>query len=392
VRPRIPLAYAGLLIVALIAAVGFAAFSPSTQSVSDDALAPTITAPVSEEAMSARVASAVLALRVADAESRTATTQSNEATSSTQGASDVAAESPGIEEETVPLQTQPSENEPNTTVAASDTTGPSIRVTSPSDGDTVKRKTTTFRGTTTGTSVVSGPYEATVKADGTWSIILVLELGENGASFTTTDASGKTASTRIVVTYSPESTTTTHVDATAPHVDTTEPHVHTTEPHVDTTAPHVDATVPHDDTATTTSGSSGSNWSPNWPADSGGQRNIETWRSAVAKYWPENRVDCVLGIILRESRGNPRAYNTSANAEGLMQHLSKYWVSRARGAGFVDSAGRVASPYNGEANIAAGASLANYYASAVGQWWNPWKSGGGVFTANYGTCQSSNPS
>jgi len=195
------------------------------------------------------------------------------------------------------------------------------------------------------------------------------------------------------VTYSPESTTTTttHVDTTAPHVDTTVAHVDTTEPHVDTTAPHVDTTAAHDDT-TTTSGSSSSNWSPNWPADSGGQRNVEAWRSTVAKYWPANRVDCVLGIILRESRGNPRAYNASSNAEGLMQHLSKYWVSRARGAGFVDSQGRVATPYNGAANIAAGAYLSNYFDSAIGKWWNPWKSGGGVFTANYGTCQSSNPS
>jgi len=175
-----------------------------------------------------------------------------------------------------------------------------------------------------------------------------------------------------------------HVDTTAPHVDTTVAHVDTTAPHVDTTAPHVDTT--------TTSGSSGSNWSPNWPADSGGQRNVEQWRSTVAAYWPANRVDCVLGIILRESRGNPRAFNASSSAEGLMQHLSKYWVSRARGAGFVDSQGRVASPYNGEANIAAGASLSNYYNSAVGQWWNPWKSSGGLYTANYGTCQSSNPS
>ena len=74
-----------------------------------------------------------------------------------------------------------------------------------------------------------------------------------------------------------------------------------------------------------------------------------------------------------------------------MQHLSKYWVSRAKGAGFVDSSGKVASPFNGAANIAAGAYLGNYYDSAIGQWWNPWKSSSGGFTANYGSCTSSNP-
>jgi hypothetical protein len=110
----------------------------------------------------------------------------------------------------------------------------------------------------------------------------------------------------------------------------------------------------------------------------------------VAQYWPDNRVDCVLGIIKRESNGNPRAYNSSSNAEGLLQHLHKYWRSRATGAGFIDGNGLVASPYNGQANIAAGAYLANWADSNQSAWWWPWQSGGS-FTANYGSCQGSNP-
>ena len=55
-----------------------------------------------------------------------------------------------------------------------------------------------------------------------------------------------------------------------------------------------------------------------------------------------------------------------------MQHSATYWPSRAKGAGFVDSAGLVASPFNGEANIAAGAYLADYYDRIGKDWRSPW--------------------
>jgi soluble lytic murein transglycosylase-like protein len=91
----------------------------------------------------------------------------------------------------------------------------------------------------------------------------------------------------------------------------------------------------------------------------------------------------VLGIIKRESRGDPTAYNSSFGASGLMQHLAKYWSSRAAGAGFVDSSGRVASPFNGAANIAAGKWLADYYEGRGSNWWAPWSR-----LPSYGSCGS----
>jgi hypothetical protein len=64
-----------------------------------------------------------------------------------------------------------------------------------------------------------------------------------------------------------------------------------------------------------------------------------------------------------------------------MQHLAKYWKSRAAGAGFKDANGLVASPYNGEANIAAGAYLARYYEGRGSNWYRPWSR-----LTNYGSC------
>ncbi|MGI9585572.1 MAG: transglycosylase SLT domain-containing protein [Acidimicrobiia bacterium] len=372
-RPRIPLAYAGLLIIALVAVVGFAAFSPSS-----DPEEPQEVATVAEDAIpppeaSARVASAVLALRVSDAESRTATTNAAaESTTTSAAESDVTTTSAAATEETsaTPDTAAAAAPDPTTSSAATpqqDTTPPSIKVTSHDDGDTVSDRIVSFIGTTEpGATVASGPYEADVSDGGEWELSLVMAPGPNGAHFTATDDAGNTASTRIVLNYEPPAAATT------------------------TTKANTTTTSGSSGTTTTTSG--GSSWSPNWPADSGGRRDVESWRSTVASYWPANRVDCVLGIIKRESGGDPRAFNSSSKAEGLMQHLSKYWESRAIGAGFVDGNGKVATPYNGAANIAAGAYLAGWAQSYQSAWWWPWKSSGGVFTAQYGSCTSSNPS
>jgi hypothetical protein len=391
VRPRAPLAYAGLLIVAFLAVIGFAAFSPSADTSADELVAgltETSVPPGGE--MSARVASAVLALRVSDAESRTATTQgASDTTATTSEPSaddlgDASIESAIVEDDSFTIQDTSTDSSvatsPTTNTTPRDTTPPAIKVTSPGDGDTVTSRTVTFEGTVEkGSTVKSGPYEADVNDDGTWSIRLVVIDGANGAWFTATDKAGNSASVRIVVYYDEPkaATSTTKTNSTT-----------TTAPHDD----HPTTTVAHTEETTTTSGTTTSKWSPNWPADAGGQRNVELWRSTVAQYWPADRVDCALGIIQRESKGDPRAYNASSNALGLMQHLGKYWDSRARSAGFVDGNGLVATPYNGAANIAAGANLANYYASAPGDWWNPWKSSNGEFTAFYGSCQSPDPS
>jgi hypothetical protein len=374
VRRRIPIAYASLLIIALVAVVGLAAFSPSPSSPTDSAGEP-VTIDTSSIA-SARVASAVLALRIADSDTRVATTQSASDTSTTVAdeadEADEADGEPEAEEaetatEATTEATAPPETAPPTTTTPRDTTPPPIAVTSHKDGHTVTKKIVTFYGTSEHDAVVSsGPFKAEMAENGEWEISLVVEDGANGARFTATDEAGNTSSVRIVVYYDePQATTTTKA------------------------APKTTPTTKPASSPTTTNAPS-SKWSPNWPADSGGIRNVEYWRSTVENYWPADRVDCALGIIQRESKGDPRAYNSGSSAEGLMQHLSKYWVSRAKGAGFVDGNGLVATPFNGAANIAAGAYLANYYDNSIGQWWNPWKSGGS-FTAFYGSCQSGNP-
>ena len=356
VRPRIPLAYAGLLIVAFVAVIGFAAFSPSADSMQ----ATTADEPVATPAVtpaSARVASAVLALRVSDAESRTATTESPSTTTTTPIA-EVEAAPPADDATTADASTTSTEatttTEANTTTtSARDTTPPSLKVTSPADGSTVTESLVTFVGEAEpGAHVASGPYAATIDEDGNWSLILVLTEGPNGAVFTATDHAGNSSTERIVVHYEPPQASTTT-----------------------TTAPGA--------TTTTTAGTT---WSPLWPADAGGQRDVEYWRGLVAQYWPAERVDCALGLIYRESRGDPRAYNSYSWAEGLFQHLRKYWYGRAKSAGFIDGDGLVATPYNGEANIAAAA----YIAGRADPWYRPW---GSSFpeSAKYGSCQSDDP-
>jgi hypothetical protein len=251
-----------------------------------------------------------------------------------------------------------------------DTTPPALQVLSPKNGSTVTKRIVEFTGVTErDATVFSGPFEAD-NDNGDWAINLILAPGKNGASFTATDPAGNQTTVRVVVTYDPPTiTTTTKATTTTTKATTTTTKATTTT----TKAP----------TTTTTKPASTSKYSSQWPADSGGIRSVENWRSAVSKYWRADQVDCVLGIIKRESRGDPTAYNSSYGASGLMQHLIKYWPSRAAGAGFVDSAGKVASPFNGTANIAAGAWLAKYYESRGSSWWVPWSR-----LPTYGSCGS----
>jgi len=248
--------------------------------------------------------------------------------------------------------------------AQTDTTPPALQVISPKDGATVTKRIVEFTGVTErGAEVFSGPFEADVD-NGEWAINLVVAPGANGASFTARDAAGNETTVRIVVNYDAPTTTTT---TKAPATTTTKGSTTTT-------------TKP---ATTTTTAAPTSKYSPQWPADSGGIRNVENWRSTVAEYWRADQVDCVLGIIQRESRGDPTAYNSTYGASGLMQHLITYWPSRATGAGFVDSSGRVASPFNGAANIAAGKWLADYYEGRGSNWWAPWSR-----LPSYGSCGS----
>ena len=81
---------------------------------------------------------------------------------------------------------------------------PELVITSPLDGDRLKETAVTFAGKTEpGSTVVAGPYQASVADDGSWSIVLMLSEGGNRASFTATDAAGNTAEASIVVYYDP---------------------------------------------------------------------------------------------------------------------------------------------------------------------------------------------
>jgi len=381
VRSRIPLILAGLLIIALVATIGLAAFTPGgSNSAADEIEVETLDI---DFPISGRVASAVLALAVAPvrgADLATSTTLAvAESSNSTTGAEDdtvTTTEESTLSAPTSSTSTTAADTTTTATAteaapaptAASDTTPPALQVLSPKDGATVTSRVIEFTGVTErGAEVFSGPFEAETDAQGDWAINLVLAPGANGASFTARDAAGNETSVRIVVNYdAPDSTTTTTKASST-----------TTEPSSGTPA-----TTEASATTTTTKAPS-SGYSPQWPADPGGRQNVENWRSTVAKYWPADRVDCVLGIIYRESGGDPTARNASSNALGLMQHLGKYWPSRAAGAGFVDSNGLIASPYNGAANIAAGKWVADWAEQYQGAWWKPWSS-----LPSYGSCGS----
>ncbi|MGB5432122.1 MAG: hypothetical protein WBO21_03855 [Acidimicrobiia bacterium] len=376
-RSRIPLILAGLLIIALMATIGLAAFTPGgSDTTAEDSAFETLDV---DYPISGRVASAVLALAVAPvrgadlatsttlavAESSTSTTADESDTTPTTEESALIA--PSSSTTAADTTTTTTEDATVPTVAA-DTTPPALQVLSPKDGATVTSRVIEFTGVTErGAEVFSGPFEAETDAQGDWAINLVLAPGANGASFTARDAAGNESSVRIVVNYdAPDSTTTTTTKA---------------EPTTSETPSGTTTTTKAPSTTTTEAPSSG--YSPQWPADPGGRQNVENWRSTVAKYWPADRVDCVLGIIYRESGGDPTARNSSSNALGLMQHLGKYWPSRAAGAGFVDSNGLIASPYNGAANIAAGKWVADWAEQNQGAWWKPWSS-----LPSYGSCGS----
>lgn len=355
-RSRIPLAYAGLLVIALVAVLGFAAFGTGAPWHTATTAAEAPVSLSTAEPISARVASAVLALAVTpQPEATQAPTSQAAPDASTTAAPPTVAATIDSPTATTTETAAPA----TTTTTARDATPPRLEVDAPADGATVNTRVVTFRGTTErGADVFSGPFAAEVEENGSWQLALVLAVGENGAIITARDAAGNETEVRLAVTYEPATTTTR-----APATTTTSGGGATT-----TTAPSPQ-------------------YSPLWPPDSPGRRNVEQWRDEVAAYWPADRVDCALGLILRESHGDPSAYNSSSAVAGLFQHRVPYWAGRAAGAGFVDSNGLVASPFHGEANIAAAAYLANYYDSRS-FWAVPWGFYAEEDLPSYGTCGS----
>lgn len=394
-RSRTPLALAGLLIIALVATIGVAAFSTGIVGSSTTTQAETFDELGTSLPISGRVASAVFALSVSP--ERNAVVAPVESSGGDGGAAPSSDPvDPGSSTTTVAGNTETTIAGTTATTAAEagddaagsgtvqtqavelDTSPPAVRITSPRDGATVKNRVVTLQGVAErGAAVFVGQWDADVDSAGAFSIDVHLVPGKNGAGVTARDKSGNVATARISIFYDAPTTTT----ATKAPSTTSAPKSSAPKSSTATTKAPAATTTTQAPTTTKAPSTSSSGYSSQWPPDGGGQRSVENWRSVVAQYWPADRVDCVLGIMYRESRGDPRAHNRSSNAMGLLQHLLKYWPSRAKGAGFVDGNGNVADPFNGAANIAAGAWLANYHESRGANWWNPWSR-----LPDYGNC------
>lgn len=347
-RDRIPFLFAALLVAGLIAIVGIAAFSitdteePPAEVAVDGVVSGRVASAILAASVSAPVQPArggdIQAIAPQSASEPTLATESTEAPASS--STSTAPETP-------------------TTTAEADTTPPPLVITAPDDGATVTNSVVEFTGTSEpGAVVTSGPFAADMEDDGDWLIKLVVGSGYNGTVFTARDAAGNETSVRITVLYevAPSPTTTR---APSPSPTTTSAPTPTTSPPPPSNCPVSGAC------------------SPQWPADPKQGHGREYWRSAVERHWGAGRAECVLDLIQVESGGDPQA-RAHAGYLGLMQHSPGQWNKRAMWAGFSDG-NLTAHPYNGEANIAAGAALADREGS---DWWKHWPP-----TSHIASCQ-----
>lgn len=331
-RTRVSFAFTGILIVALIAVVGFAAFSAQDgdTAADDPELAEGIGAAVPLSA-SGRILGAVVAAAL--------TPEPDLGTVDEGGPDPEAAAEDAPEEATTLAETTTSTSTSTTTTSTTapketstanvtppDTTAPSIVVTSPKDGATVDERVIEFRGTTEpGATVTSGSYAADVTADGEWTIKLVLRDGRNRAYFTATDDAGNSETASVSVVYEAPATTTT---STSTSTTTT-----TTEP----------------------------------PPDTGGPRDVEEWRPLVEQYFQPELVDEALAVIKCESKGDPAAYNSRSGASGLFQFIPSTWTWASSNAGWAG-----ASPFDPEANVASAAWLVDWSLDRGQDAWAHW--------------------
>jgi hypothetical protein len=330
-RSRASLAFTGALVIALIAVMGFAAFSargtdPAALQAAGEDVADE---PVIPRSVSGRILGAVVAaaLTPEPAEPESADLESAEVSAAIEDEADLPPPPPPTVAATAAPSTttttrapQPKGATANVTPPA--TTPPEIVVTSPKDGATVDDKVIEFRGETEpGARVASGSFEASVDEDGSWSIRLVLREGRNRAYFTATDDVGNSQTISLSVTYDPPAATTTTTTTT------------TTKP----------------------------------PPDNGGPRNVEEWRPLVSEYFPAELVDDALSVIYCESKGDPSAYNSRSGASGLFQFIERTWNWASSNAGWAG-----ASPFDPEANVASAAWLVDRSISRGQDAWHHW--------------------
>jgi hypothetical protein len=83
-----------------------------------------------------------------------------------------------------------------------DITPPSLAILHPVDGQVSEKKEVVFEGTTDPDArVFAGKYEADVKDDGSWRIVLYLAPGTNSVTFKAKDGAGNVATASVTVTY-----------------------------------------------------------------------------------------------------------------------------------------------------------------------------------------------
>jgi hypothetical protein len=91
-----------------------------------------------------------------------------------------------------------------TTKVETDSTPPKIEILHPADGQVFEKKEVVFEGIAErGARVFAGRYEADVKDDGSWRIVLVLSPGANHATIKAQDAAGNVGSDSVTVVYQP---------------------------------------------------------------------------------------------------------------------------------------------------------------------------------------------
>ena len=329
-RTRGSFGFTGVLVIALIAVMGFAAFSaqdadgPSGTSELGTPLQVAVPQSASGRILGAVVAAALTLEPAIEPELEDGAT----ATTPNPGPEDVLVEATTSTTASTTTTKAPDRQPSTANVTPPDTTAPEITITSPKDGATVGDRVIEFSGTTEpGASVASGSYKADMADNGEWSIRLVLRAGQNRAYFTATDAAGNSQTESVTVIYDPPATTTSSTSSTTSTTTTT----------TTTTVP-----LP----------------------DDGGPRNVEEWRALVEQYFPASIVDDALVVMKCESTGDPAAYNSRSGASGLLQFIPNTWNWASSNAGWAG-----ASPFDPEANIASAAWLVQ---RSINQGNNPW--------------------
>jgi hypothetical protein len=90
-----------------------------------------------------------------------------------------------------------------TTTEAVDHDAPTIEILHPVDGQVFETKEVVFEGATEpGARVYAGEYEADVREDGTWRIVLWLAPGQNVATLKAVDDAGNVGSDSVTIVYS----------------------------------------------------------------------------------------------------------------------------------------------------------------------------------------------